>query len=83
MYMVSTMKRPDFGNVLNIGKWSKGPMRTTGVHFSAQICKLPHGPPLGHTDSAHVECTDFLNYGCCVVWLIFVNDSAISPFLTS
>jgi hypothetical protein len=38
-YRVSTMKRPDFGEFLKIGKWFfsglKGLLHTTGVHIPA------------------------------------------------
>jgi hypothetical protein len=65
MYGVSTTKRPNFGDVLNIGKWG---FQVLGISrllqefkFSDCIFRVPHGPPLGHTNSAHVKVYWFCN----------------------
>jgi hypothetical protein len=52
------MKFTGFGDVLKIGKFFsdvKGLLHTTGVQNITYISRLPHGSPLGRTNSVFVE----------------------------
>jgi hypothetical protein len=72
MWWVSTMRRPDFGDIFKICGWFlsgvKGPLRTTGVQILVFSFRLPHRLPLGLTNGAHVEVYWFLklNSVCCM-----------------
>jgi hypothetical protein len=53
------MKHPDFEMFKNMLQMAfsdvKGFLHTTGDQIPFYIFKLSHGPPLGHTNGAHVE----------------------------